>query len=470
MSFSVNSLLGEVKSRLESKIEVRGDIPTEKVADPNFRPSDVNIQEISISSFNKEKSTSLIQHANRIDIFESIYSPVIYAELQMQDADGLYSRFPLIGQEFIKISFSTPGSTPTTYTFINRGIPVNFKQNENLKSVTYTLKLVSVDALFNLTATSLNNKGEFVPKIVKDNVTGIVKDILKEDLKVKVPIHVSNTKGVVKDKIFYGLSSASNGEPSRRLTPFMWISKYAKILAKSTRYESHTFDFFLNKHGYFFVPKEELIEKGVKALAKNESDKRFFFDTTRNEDNRNVRMRDILAYNHINNSSDTVEYISDSGNAGAASSLDTLTFGYKTLTYGDNIGADKFQRTDENAGNQFTSDFTRLFQTVTNTRLVSVRSDLPNLDYIEKLVKTQAFISKMDLNKLLIEVYGDSELTVGDVIECTLPAAITATDVNQEMRLHSGNYLVASLRHMILNTGRPQHVISMALEKNGLVE
>jgi len=470
MSFSVNSLLGEVKSILESKIEVNGDIPTEKIADSNFRPGDITIKEISISNFFNEKSTSLISYANRIDIFESIYSPVIYAELQIQDADGLYSRFPLIGEEIIKISFLTPGSDPTEYTFFNRGKPVNFKQNENLKSATYTLKLASVDALFNLLPTSLNNKGEFVPKIVKDDVTGIVKDILKEDLKVKVPIHVSNTKGVVKDKILYGLSPGSNGEPPRKLTPFMWISKYAKILAKSTRYESHTFDFFLNKHGYFFVPKEELIEKGVKALSKNESDKRFFFDTTRNEDNRNVRMRDILSYNHINNTSDTIEYISDSGGAGAASSLDTLTFAIKTKTYGDNVGADKFQRTDENVGNQFTSDFTRLFKSVTNTRLVSSRADLPDLDYIEKLVKTQAFVSKMDLTKLLIEVYGDSELAVGDVIECTLPASISATDVNHEMRLHSGNYLVSNLRHMILNAGRPQHVISMALEKNGLVE
>jgi hypothetical protein len=470
MSFSVNSLLSEVRSRLESKIEVKGDILTEKIADPNFRPGDISIQEISISTLDGQKTYSLIEHANAIDIFESIYSPIIYAELQIQDAIGFYEDFPLTGQEFIKISFSTPGSEPTEYMFMCRGLPVNFEPNDNLKAVTYTLKLVSVDAIFNLLPTSLNNKGEFVPKVVKDNVTGIVKDILKEDLKVKMPVHVSNTKGVVKDKIFYGLNGSVGGSDTRKLTPFMWIDYFAKIKAKSARYESHAFNFFLNKHGYFFVPKEELIEKGVKALSKNESDKRFFFDTTRNEDNRNVRMRDILAYNHINNSSDTIEYIADGGNAGSATSLDTLKFEVKTMSYGDNIGADKFQRTDENAGNQFTSDFTRLFKSVTNSRLVSTRADLPDLDYIEKLVKTQGFVSKMDLVKLVIEVYGDSELAVGDVIECTLPTSVTATDENPEMRLHSGNYLVTHLRHMILNSGRPQHAISMALEKNGLVE
>jgi hypothetical protein len=465
MSF-LNSLLGEVKSRLESKIEINSDILTEKTADSNFRPSDVTIEEISISSFNKEKSYTLINYANQIDIFESIYSPVIFAELQIQDSDGLYSRFPLIGQEFIDISFSTPGSEPTKYKFMTRGAPVNMQLNNNLKSATYTLKLVSVDALFNLTASSLNNKGEFVPKVVKDNVTGIVKDILKEDLKVKVPIHVSNTKGVFQFAIRYGVSTDTGPH-----NPFKWIDYLRKGYARSAKYESDAFNFFLNKHGYFFITKEQLVENGVKALAKNESDKRFFFDTTRNEDNRNVRMRDILAYNHRNNISDTIDYISSGGFSGLASSLDTLTFGVKTSIYGDNIGADKFQKTDENAGNQFTSDFSRMFgKTIPISRLVSTRGDLAETNYIEKLVKSQALSAKMELNKLEIEVYGDSELAAGDVIEVTLPSAMSATEESQEMRLYSGNYLVSYLRHMILNGNRPQHVISMALEKNGLVE
>lgn len=468
MSF-INSILDDVKSILLSKIEMEGDIETDKIGDGNFRPSDVNIEEITLMSSDQQRAYSLVKHANRIDIFESIYSPVIYAELQIQDSIGLDQSFPLIGEEFIRISFSTPGSEPTTYMFMNRGVPVNKQMNENLKGSTYTLKLVSADVLKNLVATSVDAKGEFVPKVVKDNVTGIVKDILKDDLKVSLPINVINTKGVFEEKLIYGLSDASI--PSNTLTPFRYIDYFRKILAASPQYESQAFNFFLNKHGYFFTTKEKLIEQGSKALARNQSDKRFFFDVTRNSDNRNMRFRDILAYNHINNASDTIDYISDSGFCGAASTLDTLTFDVKTVTYSDNIGADKFQKTDENAGNQFTSDFTRKFgKTVTNSRLVTKRADLPDRNLAEKLVKSQAFAAKMDLNELHIEVYGDTELAAGDVIECTLPSSVSATDTPDEMRLHSGNYLVAGLRHMILNGDRPQHVISMALEKNGFVE
>lgn len=468
MSF-INSILNDVKNILESKIEVTNGLATNKTVGDDFRPSDINIEAINLISADGERTEDLIPYVTRMDIFESIYSPVIYAELQIQDSVGLDQNFPLIGEEFIVISFATPGSESTTYGFSNRGLPVNKKNNNNLKGSTYTLKLVSADAIKNLTASSMNNKGEFVPKIVKDNVTGIVKDILKDDLKVSVPISVINTKGVFEEKIIYGIADAA--QPPNTLSPFRYIDYFRKILASSAQYESQAFNFFLNKNGYFFTTKEKLIEQGVKSLDRNQSDKRFFFDVSRNSDNRNVRMRDILAYNHINNGSDVLDYISDSGFAGSATSFDPLTFEVKTITYTDNLGADKFQKTDHNAGNQFTSRFTKMFgQTVTNSRLVAERADLPNRGLAEKIIKTQAFAAKMSLNELHIEVYGDTELTVGDVIECTLPSSISADDVKDEMRLHSGNYLISALRHIILNGGRPQHVISMALEKNGLVE
>lgn len=468
MSF-INSILNEVKSILESKIEASDDINPGKDVGDDFRPSDVSIQNITMISADQERRYSLMSQVTRIDIFESIYSPVIYAELQIQDSIGLDQSFPIKGEEFITISFSTPGSEVTTYTFMNRGIPVNKKLNENLKGSTYTLKLVSADVLKNLMVTSLNNKGEFVPKFVKDDVTGIVKDILMNDVKVSLPVKVINTKGIFEEKIIYGLADAA--QPPNTLTPFRYVDYFRKILAASPQYESQAFNFFLNKNGYYFTTKEKLIDDGVKALERDQSDKRFFFDASRNEDNRNVRMRDILAFNYINNASDTIDYISDSGFAGSATELDTLTFSTRTVVYSDNVGADKFKKTDRDAGNQFTSDFTRKFgRTVTNTRLIAERADLPNRGLAEKIVKSQAFAAKMDLNELQIEVYGDSELTVGDVIECTLPSSVSAEETPDKMRLYSGNYLVVALRHMILNSDRPQHVISMALEKNGLVE
>ena len=469
MSF-INKILNEVKSILESKIEASDDINPSKVTGNDFRPSDVNIQNITMISADQQRRYSLMSQVTRIDIYESIYSPVIFAEMQVQDAIGLDQSFPIKGEEFITITFATPGSEPTTYTFMNRGIPVNKKLNDNLKGSTYTLKLVSADVLKNLMVTSLNEKGEFTPKFVKDNVTGIVKDILKEDLKVSLPVTVINTKGIFEEKIIYGLADAA--QPPNTLTPLRYVDYFRKVLAASPQYESQAFNFFLNKNGYYFTTKEKLIEDGAKALERDQSDKRFFFDTTRNEDNRNIKMRNILAYNHINTASDTIDYISDSGFAGAASTLDTLTFDIKTVTYNDNVSADKFKKTDKDAGNQFTSDFVRKFgKTVTNTRLVASRADLPDRGLAEKLVKSQAFAAKTNLTELQIEVYGDTELTVGDVIECTLPSSTSEfLETPDKMRLYSGNYLVVALRHMILNTDRPQHVISMALEKNGLVE
>jgi hypothetical protein len=69
-----------------------------------------------------------------------------------------------------------------------------------------------------------------------------------------------------------------------------------------------------------------------------------------------------------------------------------------------------------------------------------------------------------------ILVYGDTELTVGNVIKCTI-ANPTSFESNQNKPAQkSGLYLVTSLRHMILASDRPQHLISMELRRNKPLE
>ena len=69
-----------------------------------------------------------------------------------------------------------------------------------------------------------------------------------------------------------------------------------------------------------------------------------------------------------------------------------------------------------------------------------------------------------------ILIYGDTELTVGNVIKCTI-ANPTSFDSNKDKSAQkSGLYLVTALRHMILVTDRPQHLISMELRRNKPLE
>ena len=60
-------------------------------------------------------------------------------------------------------------------------------------------------------------------------------------------------------------------------------------------------------------------------------------------------------------------------------------------------------------------------------------------------------------------IYGDSNLSVGDVIECTFPTVPDMGDTTTRPSTDTGYYLITHLRHIILNTDRPQHVISCNL-------
>jgi len=85
------------------------------------------------------------------------------------------------------------------------------------------------------------------------------------------------------------------------------------------------------------------------------------------------------------------------------------------------------------------------------------------------LVSRRELLLRISQYEAQIMVYGDSNISVGDVIECQFPRSISTgressdPQSGSELSDDSGYYLITHLRHMILNTERPQHVISCNL-------
>ena len=101
--------------------------------------------------------------------------------------------------------------------------------------------------------------------------------------------------------------------------------------------------------------------------------------------------------------------------------------------------------------------------------LIAVNNEVrPNTNIAEVLVKRTAFLRRLQQIEAQIFIYGDTDLAVGDVIQCSFPSSSDAKDDKGQTRLDSGNYLVTHLRHLILNTDRPQHVIACNLMKAGM--
>jgi hypothetical protein len=56
------------------------------------------------------------------------------------------------------------------------------------------------------------------------------------------------------------------------------------------------------------------------------------------------------------------------------------------------------------------------------------------------------------------------------MIECRLPSGVDTTTDDGMSRLDSGSYLVAKVRHIILNGDRPQYTQALELIKNDIQE
>jgi hypothetical protein len=447
----INNIGNGVLDILRSSAEASAPIVVNKGNNVDVIPGDINIIDITLSSEDGQRKETLIGVCTAIDIFESINAPGIFCELVINDSRRIYQDFPILREEFITISFETPDNDgdPTSYVFRLNEVK-NIVINENQRTMSYTLQGISPELL--------TNSNRFVDKEFNDNVSDIVKDIMEEKIKSKKKLQVDKTIGVDKYPLFSEL-------------PFRAIHSLLEY-AISDRYLSHTYTFFENRHGFHFTTYEKLIEKGRKELARGSSDKQFFYDSVRKERIEDVNIRNIIAYNQV---AATSAIAKNSGGAyvGTGTTVNMQTAGQRQATYTANIGNDKFQRMDEDGAASNSTNNVRLggkTKRPTAFNLLPIFSNRSKTPLAEAFATRQAFIQHLTQNVTQIHIYGDSELTVGDMIRCTFPSASSFDDATGTSRLDSGNYLITRLRHIILINDRPQHTISLELVKNDLSE
>jgi hypothetical protein len=448
----INNIGNGVLDILRSSAEASAPIVVNKGGDiTDVIPGDINIIELTISSQDGQRKETLIGVCKAIDIFESINAPGIFCELAISDSRRIYQDFPILMEEIITITFETPSNpgNPTSYVFHLNSVD-NMVPNENQRTMTCTLQCVSPELW--------TNAGAFVDKDYDDNVSDIVKDIMEEKIKSKKKLHVDKTIGIDKYSLFLA-------------QPFRAIHSLLEY-AISDRYKSHTYTFFENRDGFHFTTYERLIEKGRKELARGSSDKQFFYDSVRKERIEDVNIRNIIAYNKAASAS-ALEKRSAGAYVGTGTTVNMQTAGQRQATYTANIGNDEFQKMDENGAASNSTNNVRLgakTKRPTAYNLLPIFSNRSKTPLAEAFATRQAFIQHLTQSVTQIHIYGDSELTVGDMIKCTLPSASSFDDATGKSRLDSGNYLITRLRHIILITDRPQHTISLELVKNDLSE
>ncbi len=386
-----------------------------------FNPGDVDIQSILMSNVDHSTEIDIMGQVSAIDVYESIFSPTLYAEFFLIDGIDLLNTFPIVGEEQIELTFKSSTNEPKTYTF-HVVQPSDIQDIASEKAKQYKLRCFSEEHLINQT-------NRFTKKY---NTTGdnIVQDIIRNMLKTDKDIVVEKTKGIESLIV-------------PKLHPLEAIDMI-KQRAVSAENVSSSYVFFENAMGFYFITIEKLMFDGA-----NQSEiVKFSYNQAALLDLNKSIYRNVLGLSRSVNTN-TVQKL-NSGKKYGVKTFDVLTGKIASYEYNNDADQSKFKFASATNPNN-TSKFEEKYQSKGQSQVYFVPKDGSKPDnFIEqKVLFNTAYQQKLMSDSTVITVWGDSNLLAGQVVECELPTGSPAitTSANESDRLYAGNYLIHSLRH-----------------------
>lgn len=454
MSSFVNNLLGAFRQAANMGTS-KQDLPsTSKVMSDDIVPGDINI--IGITAYKGEAKMDLMSKVTEFHIFESILSPVLYGHIQIADATNFQEDFIMDDVDtYIHIEFQTPSATlkPLSCLFKVNDIG-NKEDNPSNGMKSYSIQLVSPEGIFcmarDMNGFKLNDTPKnLIERIMKEKVENHSKILsLRNQMGLDAkPLELHENKGII------GGGKLQLSVLPQNTWPFSTIHQLSLISNKSKEGYS-LFTFFETCRGYVFDSIERLMENGKKLLDQDKSDAIFFYDHLRNQDNTAVKMRNIIAYNQVVAGGEA-----QAGAGGVVS--DIYIYNAEKDVMEKATSEDTAKNTiSELSGSQLSTSFDSA------TRKDFIASS--EIDYLADVMNSRRqLLLRLVKYETQILIYGDTNLSVGDIIECEFPRSFGAEDKPEESKpsKDSGRYLITHLRHMVLNTDRPQHIISCNLMK-----
>lgn len=366
----------------------------------------------------------------RASIYESVFTPGILADIRVFDQNDDLGRLALNGSETVQFDFSVRGSQRASMTF------ALFRLNEvesagSQKSKMYTLRCVSQEAM-----TARTN---YVSKSYDQLCSEMVRDIHVNYLRSNKPLIAENTRGaqriVIPNRSPY---EAINLIRSRSVSPDYQSSFY--VYFENRRNERQTFNFAT-----------------FELLFSADPTKSFIQSDAINTDFRRRVDDNILSYKVAQQFSAT-----DRIDLGGPQNLIVFNWRDGSITRRV-VNPDDNQFRDGGSGTLNTPEFrNRYFNNVEGAPppivMFEDTSQRPSSYLPESSPNFTQYVALLMQNAMKIRVIGDTTLTAGITIDCTIPNKRSFTDGGSEDNLISGKFLVTRIHHDIAEAGeRPRY-------------
>lgn len=387
---------------------------------------------------------SLKEICARADIYESIMEPAVTAEFIFSDAKGVFTAFDPLEQKIV-IDFTTSRDyAPVRYEFFPISVDPAVSTADD-KAIVYKVTCITEEA----------KKSKNIRNIpfVRDNVE--CENMILSCL---------NTVGTEK-QFFFEKTQGLHAYNITGMTPFQAIDKI-RLEAMSDKYQGHAFVFFENNKGFVFKSIEGLIDEGKKIIG----DKYFIQSTLANLSITGSRWRNILAFKVIQRGNQGITRLIGGGNnlvqqhntkTGEVITFDNMPsdFEFVSLNDGSNDGslvAQQEFRQDEGS-----------------TEVVLFNPDLENAELARKRNVIRYYMAHFMNVICQITTYGDTNITVGDVITCEVPEhdGIPISENRpyiDSSDIVAGNYLITKCRHIMTFNERAEYMQSYEIVKDGV--
>ena len=356
-------------------------------------------------------------------VYESMFTPNCMAEITVLDTQDILGNLIVSGDETVTYSFNAPGTPTATYIMgIDKIVMEPFDGSQKAKQ--YTLHCVGKE-----TFTSMST---YVQKSYNTDIASIIKDIHTTFLQSGKNLLTEPTQGIQYIII-------------PNLKPFEAIDMVRRRATSMTN-QSSTFLYFENYLGHNFKTIEGLMQGGVvKNFIHSDGLGSSIFLNNYNQ---------IIDY-------DVPQMIS------STQRIDLGTIVQRTAQY--DIRTRSYTTKDQqinpgvfaNPGSGWNSSFFKEVYGKTYNLFSFLSFDSasrPDTGLASSSPLQMAYIGNLMQTYITLQVYGDTTVKAGDLINAAIPQSIDTTGMRQLDPLISGNYLVSRIaRHIGMVNESPRY-------------
>lgn len=382
------------------------------------------------------------------NIYESVLEPTVIAEFVLVDKIGIFDHFNFLEQN-IDIEFTTyedNESASVKYSLY----PISIDPAEALpddKGIVYKLTCVSKEALVSSQKKNMS--------LVKQNIEceRLIATILQspEGIETKKPIFLEKTQGL----------HAFN---FTTVNPFTAIDEI-RLKAMSSEFSGHCFVFYENSKGYHFKSFEGLIKDGLTKIG----DKYFVQSAATDLSIDGAKWRNILAFKPIQSGNQNVTRALGGGKV-TIKALNIITQQVEQKEV--NPRYLNFVQLNKNSISSTTESQNELAKTEGRIEVVDFDPTIETADVVFARAVRPYYLSFLFNTIAHITIYGDSTITVGDVITAKIPEfnALTIGEERPYVNTNdivAGNYLVTKCRHILTFSENSDYIQALEVVKDG---